>query len=276
MSDRLCPHCSKRPKQKHRNSKWCKPCAAILRKRPVGSLTPEQKRYVKSKIGRASVREIAADLGVSVSNIKRSMRGVSIWFHNGKYKNRPALVRQVLSYYSKHGKPATEKAFPGVNVKSIIDRPLYYGVKVKPRQKRWTEAEIILAARMAGLVEAKRQAKIFNRPRAHEGSIKSLWMKRFGHGGGNVHGMSEWMAKQILKPGYPVLKTKMWSRRKGIKDTGMMRGLVLWCDMEPYLLRGLPKYLKDAVKSMAKFQCWLFESCNPKREILKLMKDVQT
>lgn len=271
MSNKICPHCNKRPKQKHHNSKWCKRCALARRKQPVGSLTAKQKQYVKSKIGKSPVKEIASDLGVSVSNIKRSMRGVSIWFHNGKYKNRPALVRQVLAYYSKHGKSATVTAFPGVTVKCIVDRPLYYGVKVKPRQRRWTEAEIILAAKMAGLVEAKRQAKIFNRPRAHEGSIKSLWMKRFGHGGGNIHGMSEWMAKEILSPGYPVIKTRMWSPRR--QGSGLMRGLVLWCDIEKYLRRGLPKYIQDAVKSMAKFQCWLFETSDPRREILKLLRE---
>lgn len=266
----LCERCERRPKKDHRNSKWCVACARDLKRKPKGTLTKSQIRYAKSCIGKMGVRDIAARMGVSPSNITRSCPGVSFWFKNGKLKNNPKLVRKVLAYYSKHGKPATAKAFPDISVKSIIDRPKYYGVKMKPRLKRWTNDEIVLAAKMAGLVEAKRQAKIFNRPGANEGSIRSLWMKRFGHGGGNIHGMSEWMAKHILMPGYPVTKTLMWSRRKNSKGD-KSRGLILWCDMQPYLLRGLPKYITDSVKTMAAFQCWLYGTDNPKAEILRLL-----
>lgn len=218
------------------------------------------------------VKEMAGKLGTSVSNIKRSLRGVSIWFKNGKYKNNPQLVRQVLAHYSRHGKASTVKAFPSVNVKCIVDRPAYYGVKVKPRQIRWKESELILAAKMAGLVDGERQARIFNRPGANEGSIRSLWVKRFGHGGGNIHGMSEWMAKRICKPGYPLLKTRVWSKRRGHARRGNTRGIVLWCDLDRNLLRGTPTFIRDGVKTMAQFQCWLFQSDNPRREILKILE----
>lgn len=267
-----CNSCKKRPKQAHFNSKWCKPCALQRRKRPVGTLTAIDKAWVRAHIGKMPISEIAANLGVSVSNIKRSLSGVPIWFKNGKYKNNPKLVHEVFAYYSKHGMIATKKEFPNVNVRCIVDRPKYYGVNLRPRQIRWKEHEIILAARMAGLVDGKRQAKIFNRPGANEGSIKSLWMKRFGHGGGNIHGMSEWMAKQILKPGYPVLKTRVWSKRKGQPERGPVRGLVLWCDMLPHLRRGTPSFIRNGVKTMAQFQRWLYQSKDPKCEILKILE----
>lgn len=268
---KMCSHCKTSPRQKHFNSKYCKPCASFLRRRPNGTLTPAQKRWIKGRIGQIPVTEMAKRLGTSVANIKRSMRGTPIWFHNGKYKNQPTLVRRVITYYEKNGKSATVKAFPGISVKSIIDRPTYYGVEMKPRQVRWQEKEIIMAAKMAGLVDGETQARIFNRPGANEGSIKSLWMKRFGISGGNIHGMSEWMAKQVLKPGYPVLKTRVWSPRKRSRSKrGPVRGLVLWCEMEPYLLQGTPRFIREGVRAMAQFQSWLFKSDDPKQEILRL------
>lgn len=268
----LCPACKSRPKQKHQNSKWCLSCALERRKRPIGRLTGHQKAWVKSQIGKMPIKDMADHLETSVSNIRRSLPGFSIWFHNGKYKNNPKLVRQVLAHYSAHGMISTKKAFPNISVRSIVDRPAYYGVKVKPRLIRWKESEIVLAAKMAGLIDGKRQAKIFNRPGANEGSIKSLWMKRFGHGGGNIHGMSEWMARELLKPGYPVLKTRVWSKRKGQPDCGPIRGLVLWCDMVTHLRRGTPPFVREGIKTLAQFQCWLFQSDNPKREILKILE----
>lgn len=272
----LCPGCKARPKQKHHNSKWCLPCAKERRKRPRSTLSAAQKRWVKERIGKMPVTEMAERLGTSVSNVKRAFRGKSLWFHNGKLKNNPKLVKQVLDYYSAHGWHATEKAFPNLRIKSIIHRADYFGFKLKPRQARWKEHEIILAARMAGLVDGKRQARIFNRPGANEGSIKSLWMKRFGHGGGNIHGMSEWMAKHLLKPGYPVLKTRVWSKRKGQPDRGPVRGLVLWCDMDGYLKPDVPAFVRDGVQAMAEFQCWLFETRKPKRAILEILKLAET
>lgn len=85
--------------------------------------------------------------------------------------------------------------------------------------------------------------------------------------------MSEWMAKEILKPGYPVVKTRMWSKRKKSKNHGFERGLVLWCDMKPHLIRGTPKFVRDAIKTLSQFQCWLFESKNPRPKIIRMISD---
>lgn len=274
MDEKLCRECLKRPMKKHFNAKYCAECASNLRRKPKSTLTEEQKEWVKVRIGKMPVSKMACELQTSVSNIKRAFRGTSLWFKNGKLKNNPELVREVLEYYSEHGKVETQKMFPHVRIKSILHREKYYGVEMKPRQTRWTEEQIVLAAKLAGLVDGKRQARIFNRPNANEGSIRSLWMKRFGYGGGNVHGLSEWMAREILEPGYPVVKTRVWSPRKGAKSKrGPVRGLVLWCDMKNYLRPGLPRFVEEAIFTLSDFQCWLFQTRDPKSEIIKLVSE---
>jgi hypothetical protein len=212
-------------------------------------------------------------LGVSVSNIKRAFVGTSIWFQNGKYKNRPELVAQVMGYYAKHGKPATVKRFPDVNVKSIIDRPEYYGLKKANRQIRWTDEQIIEAARMAGLVSPSAQAKYFNRPRAHAGSIKSLWMKKFKIGGGGVNGMVYWMAKDLVSPNAPYLKPVGESRNKQPVE---FRKLLLWVDMHRHVRPEVPEFIKDAIRTMAEFQKWLHGTKDPRKKILKMINERET
>lgn len=273
----ICPDCKKREKQKHHNSKWCSSCAVDRRDKPRSTCTAAQIREAKKLIGKMPAEDIAKEIGTSVSSLKRAFRGKSIWYKNSKYVNQPELVRRVVTCYEKHGRAETAKAFPGVNVRSIVERSSHYGIKMKQRQRRWTETEIILAAKMAGIVDGSTQATIFNRPGANEGSIKSLWAKRFRTAGGNIHGMSEWMAKEILKPGYPVLKTRVWSRRKGARNrSGLVRGLVLWSEMEPYLKKGVPKFIKDAVRVMAAFQRWLFDTDKPEIQIREMAESLVT
>lgn len=233
-------------------------------------MSDEQIEEARSMIGTMPRSEIAQELGVSESNLKRGLRGTSIWFHNGKYKNRPELVKQVMDYYYKHGKPATVKQFPSVNVKCIIERPEYYGIKKKFRQRRWTDQELIELTKMAGIISETGQAKYFKRPGANEGSIKSVWMKRFHLGSGFIHGMSEYMAKHLVNKKTPYVQTAFWqSRRDGVT---FGRKLYLWVDMENNLQPEIPEFIRDAIVQMAKFQRWLFDSENPKSQILKLIK----
>lgn len=255
----LCPSCHERPKQKHLNSKWCRPCAMDRRRRPRSTLTERQKAWVRARIGKMPVGEMATRLGTSVANVKRAFRGKSLWFQNGKLKNNPKLVKQVLDYYSAHGWHETEKRFPRLRIKSIIHRADYYGFKLKPRQVRWTGAQIVEAAKMAGLVSPAQQAKIFNRPRAHAGSIKSLWSKRFKLAPTDIHGMANWKATHIVTAHCPRLKLRH-------------ANICLWCDMEKHMRHGVPKFIADGIRTMAQFQRWLYSSNQPKREMLKYLR----
>src|SRR5690606_27982022 len=148
-------------------------------------------------------------------------------YHN-KYAINPKLVKDVCKYYEMHGKSKTQKCYPEVNVRSIVERYKLF----KPRQVKWKEQEIIQLARFAGVISMQAQAKYFNRPRANAGSIKSVWVKKFRNCGGRIHGMAWYQARHITTPECPVLLTPFWVQRKpgSVKGTAI-RKLCLWTDM---------------------------------------------
>lgn len=51
------------------------------------------------------------------------------------------------------------------------------------------------------------------------------------------------------------------------------RRIILWVDMEKCLKAGTPEFIKEAVKTMADFQRWIWRSKNPKPLILKMIKE---
>jgi len=259
----ICGLCKKRPRKTHWCSKWCGPCSRELIKAPRSTLSPAQIAKAEKLIGKMPREEIASKLGVSLSNLKRAFRGRRpLWFQNGKFKNNPALVQSVLRYYEAHGRPKTEKKFPHIKVRSIIERANYYGFKLKPRQTRWTVDQIKLAVQMAAAgVPYEKQAKIFNRPNANAGSIRSFWVKRrAGASSGNyLHGMPKWIAREFLKPGFPTHKV------------GHLN-LVYWCEMSPWLLPETPDFLRDAIEALADFQQWIFGG-NPLKVIRKFRNE---
>ena len=217
-------------------------------------------------IGKMPRDEIAKEVGVSVSSLKRAFRGTRICFFN-KHVANPDRVKQVCQFYEEHGREATQKAFPEIKVRSIVERYKLYD----PRQVRWTDEQIILAAKYAGILSYDQQAEIFNRPNAHAGSIKSLWMKRFRMAGGSINGMSEFMARTLVTDKCPFVQTRFWETRRG--DKSFSRKLYLWVDMEKHLLPDVPDFIRSAIESMADFQRWLFESNNPRNKILKILKN---
>ena len=262
----ICPVCKKREKQKHWNAKYCLECARLLRRRPKSTLTKDQIREAKKLIGKMDRNEIAKEMGVSLSSLKRAFPGKRLAFHN-KYVLNPGLTKRVCKYYEKHGKKKTQEAFPQVCVRSIVEK---YKKLYKPRQIRWTDEQIVQLARMAGIVSWSDQAKFFNRPGAHEGSIRSVWVKKFRNNGGSVNGMGHNTAKFVVKNSCPRIETKFWAQRKRSGVYG--RKLCLWVDMRNHLRPEIPKYMKDAIETLAKFQEWLFYPENPKSAILKMAR----
>lgn len=269
---RMCPRCKRRQRKKHHNSKWCHPCAEELKHRPRGTLTPAQRRFAIQHAGDMRIDEIARRLRTSRSNVKRSCRSTRFHAVNGKYKYNPALVRQVCEYYFEHGKPATIEAFPHISVISIVDRPEYYGIQRRYRQIRWTPEQHLEAVRMAGLVPLEAQAHYFNRPRANLGAMRSFWIKRVRVAGGTLHGMPEYIAREVVTDRCPRTLTEPWSVREG-GERDWNRNLVLWIDAEKHLRPGTPEFLETAVRTMADFTRWIFASKAPKRKILKMIRE---
>ena len=269
---RICARCKKRPRKAHFNSKWCIQCAKDLVSRPAGNLSVAQKAFALQHRGDMKIDDICRKLNVSRANLKRSCRGMRFFSHNGKYKERPDLVRQVLDFYFENGKSATVEAFPNVNVKCIVDRPEYYGIKRVFRQKRWTPEDFHEAVKMAGLVSFKAQAIFFNRPRANAGSVKALWSKRMSSYPGYLHGLAAWNAKWIISEKCPVLRPKHAAGRD-FNPKSETHPLVLYVDAEKYLRTDCPEFVRSAIGTMADFTRWVFDSKNPKRQIIKMIRE---
>ena len=232
-------------------------------KRPAGRLTPTQEAMVRRMAGTTFIKNLARAVGTSNSNLDRWAKQNRVNINALAY--RPETIRSVCSYYEKHGLQATQDAFPNVRVRSIVERFKNFA----PRLIRWSDEQIIEAAKMAGLVSHKAQAKYFNRPNANEGSIRSLWIRKFKISGGSVNGMVNWYAKELVDVKVEYLKPKGMSKGEVIE----FRRLILWVDLERYLKAEVPRFIRDAIKTMADFQRWLWKSDNPKPLILKMIKE---
>lgn len=281
----ICGRCNWRKKKPHHNARWCVPCAEKLKHRPVHRLTTRQQQMVRRLAGTMSRDDLAERIGVSLSSVRRFCRDEKIslnFVRDYTEKER----REVSEFYARHGRAATQKRFPHVKVRSIVERYLStYGNK---RQIRWTGKEMIELARMGGIISAESQALYFNRPGAHAGSISSVWMKRFGLGGGVVPGLSLYRASQLVdgarktyaKNGVQIhmpfepLVLPYWRKRevRNPKKEMPPRRIYLWVDIADNVRKDLPKEVRDAVMAMGKFQRWLYGTENVRHAIGQLIR----
>lgn len=265
----LCGNCKKRPKHSaHFNARWCNPCRLAFLRVPPARLSREQVRIVKKLAGTMYVHDLAKDVGVSKPTLVRWAKRNGVSLNALAYK--PKVIEQVCRYYEKHGKARTQKRFPNVSVRSIVER-YYRRYGFKLRQERWTPEQLIFCAKSAGLVSHERLAKHFNRPRANEGSITSVWMKNFKIGGGQVNGLSYSVARHYVKASCPIYETNFWRARRGGTEFG--RKIALWVDVEKHLRADVPKHLADAIRALAKFQRWL-HGAYPRRSIHKILEEL--
>jgi hypothetical protein len=270
MSKRLCRRCGISIDGTHFNCVQCKPCQIAALEKPAGTMTPSQIRAAKTMAGKFPRDEIAKRLGVSLSNLKRSCPGVSFYFFN-RYANNPSLVERIGKFYEKHGKRKTQERFPDVNVRSIVERYKVFS----PRQVRWTASQIKEAAQMAGIISLEKQATYFNRPRANKGSIISLWMKTFKTGGGNVNGIAWHVARHFVRQSCPVVETDFWRSRqiRRNKIHEQKRAIVLWKDFASFQKASNPDWIKDAAKTLARFQEWLHETKQVRRKVKTMLEE---
>lgn len=268
-----CAECKKRPTEtEHPNCKYCTHCKEALRKRPKGKLTPSQERMVRKLAGKMFIKDLAKKVGTSDSNLDRWAYYNNVNINALRYPK--TIVEQVCEYYAKHGKIKTQKKFPDIKVRSIVEK---YAKGKSPRQRRWTDQQVIQLARMAGLVSMPAQARYFNRPYANAGSIKSAWVKKFKSGGGCINGISLHKARLFIKPSAPVVETGFWVTRDLNRkhNPEFCRKLILWVDAEKHLRPDCPHWFKDAAFALAKFQRWLHGLDNPRPKILKMIREIE-
>lgn len=261
-----CIRCLKEIKVAHFNQKKCLLCRKYLEKYPNTTLTNDQIKKAKSLIGIKNRHEICEEIGASLSSLKRAFRGTR--FPQLTEYNKETVLK-VCSYYEQHGKVETEKKFPEIKVRSIIERNYD---KFNPRQVKWNGNQLIELAKMAGLISFKGQAKYFNRPRANEGSIKSAWVKNYKLSSNCLNGLTINQSKYIVTKECPSILVKPLKRRDNSQKLNAKR-IRIWVDIEHYLKPEIPAFLKDGIKAMAEYQRWIFKSKNPKNLILMMIKE---
>lgn len=170
---------------------YCAACRAERRKRPPSGVTAEQAKQLASMLGQMPRREIQQRLGLSKSAITRWLREQG-WRVKQWNAYDAATVEAVCQAYAEGGRRLVRERFPGVKVRSIVER---YCRKhgYRPRQIRWTDEQLVEAVRMAGLVSHTAQARYFGRPNAYEGSIRHLWQIRFRLDPRLIHGIPAWL-----------------------------------------------------------------------------------
>lgn len=262
---RYCLSCDVFIGDEHFNRKRCQSCSKELVHRPVGRLTKAQEKVVRRLAGKMPYEKLAKKIGSSRSNLMRWARDRDdVSLDSSSYKSD--VVKDVCSYYEKHGKEKTQKRFPKVNVRSIVERHKLY----KPRQVRWKGSEIVELAKMAGLISFEAQAKYFNRPNANAGSIRSFWMKRGMCAVGSVNGMAKFKAKHLCSNDLEYIK--VFGNSRSLERVRFLN-LALWVEMEKHLEENCPQFIKEAIFVMADFQRWLFGNRNTKNKILKMIRE---
>lgn len=260
MTTRICLNCNRRPIKEHGNAKWCIKCSIAFIHRPKSTLTSQQINTAKRLIGKKPRGEIAKQLGVNVSNLKRAFRGVSLAYYN-IWKRQPNLVKDICKFYEKNGAVKTRRMYPSANLRSVLERYKWY----KPRTVKFTKEDFEKCIKFAGLIPSETQARILNRPNAFAGSIKSLWCKRIKSHQSGLHGLTQVNRDHLVLKSCPQITTRFGSSPRSHK-------LSLWVDVENHLKPDCPEFIVSAVKTLADFQRWVFHPNNPRKEILKILR----
>lgn len=248
-----CIRCKTRDrKSTHFNAKYCLPCIAKLKKQPEAkNLGDKQKKIIRKYAGKIERKLLAEKAKTSIATLKRFAKAEDLNIKTFHYTKEE--VQKVCTYYAKHGKVKTQKKFPEVKVRSIVERYLK-SFGLESRQIRWTPKQLHEAAKMGGVVSKNAQALYFSRPRAYSGSIRSLWSKVFKCAPANLNGCPHWIAKRIVKYSCPFYLAKG-------KSTKIF---AFWTDIKENLKPDADQSTKDLVNAMAKFQTWLHSGETPK------------
>lgn len=256
---RRCIACKADINHRHVNARRCQACAGEKARRPPHSLSPEQQCLARQLAGTMTRKEIAKKLGTSTASVYRYARDAGFSLKYNRYS--PELVEAVIACYEEQGREGVLEQFPDVRYRYIIERRAH-----RPRQEKWKPEHLLTAAKMAGLVPLEIQAAVFNRPRAHAGSIRAFWVKRMGQTGSQLHGLWYHQAAALLRPGFPFIETRYAFSRRGVR-----RRLALWCEMPPWVHDDAPPFIHDAIGALADFQRWLYQTDDPRVEIEKIL-----
>ncbi len=233
-----------------------------------GCLTPRQEKIVYQYATKITLQELMEKTGLKKDKLFSWIKRTGAFKSFDSRKGPPEhLVRDVFAYYKKHGGPKTEKKFPHVFVKSMVGNPKHRAKYLtKPLWDLWKPHEKVELIRMRDIVSHEAQAKYFNRRQATAASVSHYLSNQ--NIPKDANGMSLTFARNFVSMDCPYLTTP---RGKNTKQT-RPSCTCLWVDMERYIRDDCPAHMVRAIKTMAKFQRWIFKTDTPRHKILNMIK----
>jgi len=248
--NRLCRACETSIDKLHLNARYCLNCRKDNRRVPY--LSPAQIRKAVKLAGTMYFDDVAKEVGVSRATLRRYARTKQDVNWNG-HKYDHETINKVAEYYLTHSLAETQKKYPHVRVRSIVER---YTQNLKCKQ--WYKNEMSKLLRMVGLLPRSVIAKHIGRP-PNVSVKKKLRLMGFQETGINT--LNYALAKHFVKPNCPFFSIR-------VGETGASRWYCLWVDAYKYLKPGLAPWITSAIQSLAKFQIWMHGS---RKNIITLM-----
>lgn len=266
---RKCRDCSACIDDRHHAAQLCHPCRRKNIANMPAYLTPEQKAHVLRLSGTHTIKQISDEVGISISKITRFRKLNNLARRHRRYTQE--TINDVLRYYEQHGRVATQKHFPDVNVPCITD--VY---EHAPRVEPWKQEDLFMVVRMAGLAPPSVLAGLIHRRGMHAGTIESVLFRKMGITRvATLHGLGRHCAKWLAYENCPFVVRPLWRRRTTTKQKNPLRRTYLWCDLVRHMRADIPDFVREGISAMADFQRWLFKNDNPRPVILKMMHDIQ-
>lgn len=247
---RLCLTCKTDINDMHLNAVRCSLCAGHLRKKPPHKLTKLQQKEALKLAGTMYRHDIALKIGCSRTSLNRfaeENKQLNWNFH--RYDDK--TIKKVCDYYLNHTLEETQKKFPDLKARSIVDR---YLKSVKCF--KYTDDEILILLKYTGLVSWPEISAKLGR------SCFATRRKLYRTISGRVNGLPFMVAKNFVKNGCPFFHIKL-----NLRSTGLW--ISPWTELSKHLKTENPSWVNQAFLSLAQFQRWLLGSDERVLEIIQ-------
>lgn len=204
----------------------------------------EKIKYIKENCDKMYIKDIASELNLSISTLKRyaykNKIRFSFYSKNNCYQQQ--LISDVIAYWLVNGKAATVKKFPNVKVRSIIERHN----NGRSTIQRYTFNDKLFLLRYSEFLGTLKSARILGRvvKERHNTRLNSFNNRKNTTYRVNYNGLTKRIISRFLIDG------------KSIKLNYHGRSIITW----PEIAKNLKvdnQNLLILAQAMAKFQIWL-------------------
>lgn len=150
-------------------------------------------RDIIALAGTMTREEIANSLRTSRATVNRCLRDNGI--KTGQPKQYPIEIREaVIAFYATHNKYETQKQFPDVRVRSIIER-----YETEAKQNFWTFEEEL---KVLSMVTEKSTASIAKELKRGPASVNKMLRLRYNVSPKHLNGIAYRLCKHVLSSDY--------------------------------------------------------------------------